>query len=70
VNNTGDIIDVEILADGTIKIKTDTISPANHLNADKLLDFISKMSGSEAIKTRKDKAHAHEHKHIHAHRHN
>lgn len=55
-----DAIKVEILDDGTIKIETDPISPANHLSAEQLLDAISRLSGGEVTKTKK-----HSHGHVH-----
>lgn len=65
-----DNIAVEILADGTLKLTTDTISSANHKLADELVEFIAKLAGGETTKEkRKDvKAHAHHH-HGHTHTH-
>ncbi len=64
-----DGIKVTILQDGTIKIETDPISPANHLSAQQLLDAISRLSGGEVTKTRKhSRAHVHgAHRHEHGH---
>ena len=42
-----DIIDIEIMEDGVIKIKTQGISDAKHLDADALLDEICEMAGGE-----------------------
>ena len=40
-----DKIQLEILEDGTISVKTSEISETNHLSADELLKMISEMSG-------------------------
>jgi hypothetical protein len=58
-----DKIEVEILADGTIKITTDPISPANHRSADELLEFISNLTGGEMTRTRRPDKKGHLHKH-------
>ena len=58
-----DILEIEILDDGTIKVTTDQISPANHLSADQFLKFISEMAGGETTKTKNRHAHTHQHTH-------
>jgi hypothetical protein len=40
-----DQMQVEILADGTLKVTTDKISMANHLNAEKFLRFADELMG-------------------------
>ena len=40
-----DLLTGEILADGTISIKTSEISDVNHLSVDQLLDEIADMTG-------------------------
>jgi hypothetical protein len=57
----GDAIKVRILEDGTIKIETDPISPANHLSAEQLVDAISRLAGGEVTTTKK---HSHTHTHV------
>ena len=42
-----DEIQFEILADGTISVKTPGISLANHVSADKLLKDIATLAGGE-----------------------
>ena len=42
-----DLLTGEILADGTISIKTSEISEVNHLSADQLLDDIADMAGGK-----------------------
>lgn len=44
-----DIIDVEILEDGVISVKTESFKEANHVNADELLDEITEAMGGESI---------------------
>ncbi len=59
-----DTIQIEILPDGTIKCTTDKISAANHLSADKFMDFLARLMGGETTITRRTKSvhvHAHEH---------
>ena len=60
-----DILEIEILADGSIKLTTDQISPANHLSADQFLKFISEMAGGEVIKAKNRHAHTYHHAHEH-----
>jgi len=57
-----DVMDIEILEDGTISVKTDKISQANHFSADEFLNELEEMLGGER-KTEKRKA-----KHHHVHR--
>lgn len=62
-----DVLEIEILADGTVKITTDTISPANHINADQLLKFLSTLTGGEVTKAKNRKSLTHTHQHDRAH---
>ena len=66
-----DEIIFEILDDGTVKMTTDEVSPANHLNADKLLGAIQRTLGGAATREKRKDAHAHAaaHQHGHAHQH-
>jgi uncharacterized protein (DUF39 family) len=70
-----DIINFEILEDGTITMKTSEISDGNHMSADKLLEDMIELAGGHVIKTInvgeevKVKAHHHHHTHKHAHTH-
>jgi hypothetical protein len=60
-----DEIQIEILADGTIKCEVDSISGPNHLVADKFLIWIAEQAGG-AKERRRRGAHAHgEHTHTH-----
>ena len=54
-----DKIEIEILEDGQIKVVTDQISPANHLNADEFLAYISELAGGQ--ETREKRKHGHTH---------
>jgi hypothetical protein len=49
-----DTIDIEILGDGTISIKTSEISETNHINADLLLDEIEALAGGTATRKRRE----------------
>lgn len=60
---TQDSIKIQILADGTLKIITDPVSPANHKNADELLDFITKLAGGTVQRERRPDAKGHTHQH-------
>jgi hypothetical protein len=68
-----DMINFEILEDGTITVKTSDISDGNHMSADALMAEVDKlMGGPVIIKDNPDaqrKAHVHAHKHGFAHRH-
>lgn len=48
-----DRIEVEILADGTIKITTDKVSAANHANAAQLMREIAELAGGPVTSHRK-----------------
>ncbi len=65
-----DIIDIEILPDGTIKTSTDKVSMPNHATAEQFLRDIAKLAGGKVERKRKQGfAHQHEHEHHHAHEH-
>ena len=40
-----DVMDVEIMEDGVVKIKTDALSEANHVSADELLAEVTELMG-------------------------
>lgn len=64
-----DKIEIEVLADGSIKISTDRISPANHTSAEHLVREIQKMAGGPTKTQRKPGVlHVHSHGH-HSHQH-
>ena len=58
-----DKIEIEILEDGTIKITTDNISPANHLSADQFLREIERLAGGSVTKQKNRRAGQHVHRH-------
>ena len=65
-----DVINIEILEDGTIKATTDPISGANHLSADAFFNFLQGLCGVRRfIKPRGGKLQVHSHSDgtIHSH---
>ena len=56
-----DVMEIEILEDGTIKTTTDPISGANHANAEQFLRFMGQMTGGEQTRVRKGTGHTHTH---------
>ena len=66
---TLDIINWEILADGTISLKTPGISKENHISADELLDQLAEnMGGAMTIeKLKKGYVSVEQHSHGHVH---
>ena len=68
-----DCINIEILEDGTITVKTSEISNGNHMSADDLMVEIDRLMGGKVNiapnEDAKRKAHAHAHQHHVAHHH-
>lgn len=62
-----DIMNIEVLADGALKITTDKVSAANHMNAEAFLRDASKMMGGIVDRIRKPHSHIHTHEHDHIH---
>ena len=62
MTGTNDVIDFEILEDGTIKCITPGISGVNHRSADELLSLVSKLAGG---KTTIESTGKHGHAHVH-----
>ena len=62
-----DKITFEVLKDGTVKIDTDGISPANHKSADDLIAFLNGLLGGESTTTKKRMGHLHSVMHEHEH---
>lgn len=65
-----DRIRVAILKDGTIKIETDPISAANHLQAEDLVNRVEKLAGGSVTVQHKSEGMGHhhgvfEHEHVH-----
>ena len=67
------VIDIEILEDGTISAKTEKISESVHLSADTLMKELDKLMGGKVTivdnPDKHNKAHLHAHQHGHAHAH-
>lgn len=59
-----DKMQIKVLADGTVKITTDEVSPENHVNAEAALKLIgSTLGGPMKREARGDVAHHHTHSH-------
>ena len=56
-----DKIEIEELADGTLKMPTDKISAPNHGNFEQLIREINQMMGGETTSKLRPGAHAHSH---------
>ncbi|MDE3073799.1 MAG: hypothetical protein KGJ86_00085 [Chloroflexota bacterium] len=65
--NGEDSFRVTILDDGTLKVETDAVSQANHMNAEEFLRFVARAMGGEVTRTKIAQAHTHEHEHQHHH---
>jgi len=65
---TKDVMQVEILPDGTLKTTTDPISGANHQSAEEFLKGITELAGGQATRTRKQGKLQHVH-HAQGHKH-
>jgi|3_EtaG_2_1085321.scaffolds.fasta_scaffold111843_3 hypothetical protein len=62
-----DIINIEILEDGTVKFETDKISDARHVAADQFLTEVEELLGGPVdIKQKKKHHHVHTHNHVKA----
>ena len=60
-----DTMNIEILPDGSLKITTDVISPANHMTAEALLRGLPAACGGDQTRERRHTTHqAHTHTHI------
>jgi hypothetical protein len=63
-----DEIKFEVLADGTLKLDFDRISPERHVSAEKLLKALQEMMGGPSeVKQKRGFTHAHTHEHDHQH---
>ena len=52
-----DNINIEILADGSIKVTSDKISAGNHRNADELLKLMGSLMGGEVVEEKQRHSH-------------
>lgn len=62
-----DVIEIEILPDGTIRTSTDLISAVNHRSADQFLTDMQRDAGGTTDTKKKRVTHSHAHDHIHEH---
>jgi hypothetical protein len=62
-----DMVNFEILEDGTISIKTDRISGTNHIAADQLLAELAKLAGGEHTSVQRTDVKYNLTPHLHAH---
>jgi len=60
-----DQIEFEILEDGTISIKTDSISGVNHLSAEQFLSEVEELLGGERKTTKLKNKNVHVHRKQH-----
>lgn len=56
-----DKMEMEILEDGTITVKTDGVSGKNHKSADEFLAMIEDMTGGGRETKKRKRAHKHKH---------
>ena len=61
-----DRMQVKILADGTVKMTTDAVSPENHVNAEAALKLIGTTLGGKVTREARGDVAAH-HAHTHTH---
>ena len=62
-----DTLNITILEDGTIKVETDKVSPANHMNAEQFLKFCAERAGGKTDRQRRGHTHGEHHHHDHDH---
>jgi hypothetical protein len=65
-----DNIEIEVLADGSIKFTTDPISGPNHMSAEKFLRDTAQAAGGETKRVKRINAKIHVHDHTHEGEHN
>ena len=64
-----DTLNLTILEDGTITVRTSAISDGNHMSADALLTQLDTLMGGHVTKQKNPDAHKLAHLHGHAHTH-
>jgi hypothetical protein len=62
-----DTMTITILDDGRVRIETEGVSAANHVNAEDLLDELEKALGGASSRTKRRDKHSHQHAHTHTH---
>jgi hypothetical protein len=62
-----DVLNLEILEDGTIKTTSDAVSAPNHASAEAFLKLVGRLAGGTVKRERRRDAmhHHHEHEHVH-----
>jgi hypothetical protein len=61
-----DRIQIETLEDGTIRVDTSAVSPANHASAEQFIKLMAEMNnGGSSTRVRHGHAHHHDHEHVH-----
>lgn len=58
-----DRIEIELLPDGRVRIETDSFSLAHHLDAEELLESLTKLLGGKSETTSRHEAPTHYHRH-------
>lgn len=61
-----DVIEIEILPDGSIKMLTDKVSGPNHTSAENFLRDVETAAGIKAKRSRRAGKQVHVHNHVHA----
>ena len=64
-----DEIQIDILADGTIRWTTGKVGAANHSIAERFLAEAAALAGGKVVVQKQGKAHTHGHEHGHTHEH-
>ena len=64
-----DEMQIEILADGTMKVTTSKVSMANHMSAEKFMKGIASLLGGAVDKVKRKGRTSHTHGHSHGHSH-
>ena len=65
----GDILNITVLDDGTIKTTSDAVSAPNHASAEAFLKMVGRLAGGTVKRERRKDAHQHTHPHGHEHVH-
>jgi hypothetical protein len=60
-----DQITVTVLDDGSVTVETDDLEGPNHMQAERLVEFMARLMGGETQTTKKRQGHVHHHEHIH-----
>lgn len=64
-----DILSFKILEDGTLEVKTTSVSTGNHMSADALMKNLDELMGGHVEIKKNPDAHQHAHQHGLAHAH-